>query len=82
MKGYLYIQRKKGKLQKAVSIWADINGGENRYDRKLYAQDGSCLIGELYLIDMVIGADGIMFKGYEKEGGVMYFQEWWLALKL
>jgi hypothetical protein len=80
MKGTLFIQRRKGKLLKNVySYFVDINGGENNRDRKLYAFDHSMLISELHITDIVIGADGIMFRGWEPVGDKYFYQEWFFT---
>jgi len=83
MKGHLFIQRRKGKLlnlKKISSYYVDINGGENKHDRKLYAFDHDLLIADIYVTDMIIGADGIRLKGYEKEGENYYYQDWWVKI--
>jgi hypothetical protein len=78
MKCQLYIQRRKGKLLKIINSYvSDVSGGMNKDDRKLYAMDHDRLIAEMFVTDMVIGADGIMFKGLEEIGDKLYFQEWW-----
>jgi hypothetical protein len=80
MQGKLFIHRRKGKLLKKVSSWfVDINGGENNRDRKLYAFDHDMLIAEIHISDIVVGADGILFKGWEPVGVDYFYQTWFFT---